>query len=79
VLPLLAEEITKEINVLPQELVNLGTRSNVGISGKRAVVIMFKTNFKEDRRDNLSLTLVGYLTMYFGSENGYTLFYFILF
>jgi hypothetical protein len=81
-LSLVAEKITEELNVLSRELINLGTGSDAGISGEGAVVTMSETNFKENRKNNLSLTLAvvgGCLTMYFGNKNGHTLFYSILF
>jgi hypothetical protein len=79
VLPLVAEEITEELNVLPRELVSLGTGSDAGISGGGAVVAVSETSFEEDRRDGPSPAVVGgCLAMYFGNENGYALFCSIL-
>jgi hypothetical protein len=79
-LSLVAEEITEEFNVLPRELVSLSTGSDVGISGRGAVVTVSETSFKKNRKDNPSLTVVGgCLTMYFNNENGHALFCFILF
>jgi hypothetical protein len=82
ILLLIAEEITEKLNVLSRELINLDIKSDAGISGKRTIVTVSEISFKEDRRDNLSLALAvisDCLTIYFNNENGYILFYFILF